>query len=371
MKTLAIVVNDTDFFLSHRLPIALEALNKGYDVHIITAFSPSVELLSKHGLKHHSVYLSRKSMNPFQELLTFFNLLTLFRKIRPDIVHLVTIKPVIYGTLAARLTKVPAIIAAITGMGSAFIAKGARANAVKTLISSAFRLVFNSEKVKVIFQNSTDRDWLVNEKVVKLNNTVLIRGSGVDLQKYHASEEPSDPLVISCAARLLRDKGIYEFVAAAETLKKQNNNFIFQLIGAPDPSNPTSIPESEIQKWKEKGIVEILGHRNDINLIFAKSHIVVLPSYREGLPKVLVEASACGRPVITTDVAGCKDAIIPNETGLLIPIKDPDELVKQIKVLAADKQLRKKMGAAGRQLAEQEFDIKKIVDSHIRLYDQT
>ena len=198
----------------------------------------------------------------------------------------------------------------------------------------------------------------------------MIRGSGVDLALYQALPEPEGLPVVRFAARLLRDKGVYEYVEAVRVLQQRAVRAVFSLVGDPDPGNPTSITSEKLEQWREEGAVEVLGYRKDIARLFADSHLIVLPSYREGLPKVLVEAAACGRAVVTTDVAGCKDAIEPGKTGFLVPVRDADVLADAMQRLIEDAELRRKMGAAGRALAEREFDINKIAQQHLDIYEE-
>jgi glycosyltransferase involved in cell wall biosynthesis len=367
-KRLLFIVNVDWFFLSHRLPIALEALKLGYEVHIASGITDKVDVLRSHGLIVHPLAIGRSSTNLAREVRTFLGMLVVLQKVRPHIVHLVTIKPVIYGGIAARLAGVSGVVSAISGLGFVFLAKGWKATVVRSLVARLYRLALGKRNVKVIFQNPDDRKTLMQAAGLQNDKVVMIRGSGVDLSTYAMMPLPKEPSVVVMAARLLRDKGVYEFVSAARILKQRGVNSRFWLVGDPDAGNPASVNEAELSVWRSEGAVELLGHRSDIASVFAQSHIVVLPSYREGLPRVLIEAAACGRAVVTTDVPGCRDAIEPGVTGLLVPPRDAVALADAIQHLLLDAELLQRMGQAGRQLAERGYSIEKVVSAHLEVY---
>lgn len=365
------VVNDPAFFLSHRLAIAEGARKIGYKVHVATMDGEAVRTIESKGFIHHVLPLSRSGRNPLRELFVFFFLWRLLWRIRPDILHLVTIKPVIYGGIAARIAPVKGVVAAVSGLGYVFIAHGFKAGLLRGVVSYLYRIALGKENLSVIFQNPDDRKVFTDLRLLDVGKTVLIRGSGVDLDVYpYIPEPPSEVPVVCLAARLLRDKGVVEFAEAAAILKERGVKADFQLIGSVDPGNPASVTEEEIAVWRDRGLVEMLGHRNDVASLFANAHIVTLPSYREGLPKVLIEAAACGRAVVTTDVPGCRDAIDPNVTGLLVPERDAVALADALQSLIGDTALRKRMGAAGRSLAEREFRLDKVVQRHLDIYSK-
>lgn len=368
IQRLLFVVNCPAFFISHRLPLAIAAKQEGYDVHVATMPGEASEQILAAGLIHHELPLTRSGRNPLHELYVFIAIFKLFRKLKPAIVHLVTIKPVIYGGIAARWTGVPGVVAAVSGLGFVFIAKGLKASVVRSGIKLLYRLAFGKKNICVIFQNPVDRRRFVDAGILTADKTVLIRGSGVDLDGYSARMEPEGRPVIIMASRLLRDKGVLEYVDSVRILRQRDLDARFLLAGEPDPANPATITAEELEVIREGGIVELLGQRKDIPELFAASNIVVLPSYREGLPRVLVEAAAAGRAVVTTDVPGCRDAIEPDVTGLLVPVHDANALADAIQKLIEDVSLRQRMGYEGRQLAEKEFSIKKIVGAHLDIY---
>ena len=367
-RLLLFVVNDAGFFLSHRLPIALKARDEGYDVQVATAPSAATADIVRLGFAFHALPLSRSGRHVASELAAFVALFRLFRRLRPDVVHLVTIKPVIYGGIAARLTRLPAVVSAVSGLGTVFLAQGAKARIVRLLVTQLYRLAFGHHNLKVIFQNEDDRASFVDQAIVPESRTTIVPGSGVDLSEFAAPPEPAGAVVVTMTSRLLHDKGVDEFVAAAIRVRSRRPEVVFQLAGSLDPGNPTSLTAEEYQRIQAEGAVRLLGHRPDIARLLAESSIIVLPSYREGLPKSLVEAAAAGRAVVTTDVPGCRDAVLPGVTGLLVPHRDAAALASAIEELAADSERRAAMGAAGRRFAEDRFSIVSIVAQHLLIY---
>lgn len=369
-KTILFVVNAPEFFLSHRLPIALAAREAGCEVHVATADGDAVRLIQRLGLVHHPVAIARSGQNPLLELGSLISLYRLFRKLKPDLVHLITIKPVLYGGIAARLAGVPAVVAAVSGLGTVFVAQSIAARARRALVTLLYRLAFCQRRLVVIFQNPDDRVGLLAIGAFEKDQARMIRGSGVNLADYLFVPEPKGTPVVVMAARLLQDKGVCEFMEAARLLKVRGVEVVMRLVGAPDPGNPTSIAQLELDGWSAEGVIELLGFRTDIAQQYQAANIVCLPSYREGLPKGLVEAAACGRAVITTDVPGCRDAIEPNVTGILVPVKNAMALADAIQVLIEAPERRLRMGKAGRELAEQAFSIDRIVKQHLAIYKE-
>lgn len=366
---LLFVVNVDWFFVSHRLPIAIKAIEQGYEVHLLCAITDKAKYLEGLGLIVQPFSFSRSGKNIFSELTTFFNLYRQIKRIKPDLIHLVTIKPVLYGGIAARMVKVPGVISAISGLGFLFVRRsGLGVQLLRYIALFLYRFAMGHPNQRVIFQNPTDLDSLVTAGGVGKDKVRLIRGSGVDLRDYPLLPELNGIPIVVMASRLLKDKGAYEFVEAARILQSRGIKARFQLIGDPDPGNPESVAKESVQAWMEEGVVECLGFRADIPDLFSKAYIVVLPSYREGFPKVLIEAAACARAVVTTDVPGCRDAIEPNVSGLLIPARDAVALAQAIECLIENAALRQQMGKAGRILAEREFCIEKVVAAHLDIY---
>lgn len=369
-RRLLFVVNNPAFFMSHRVPVALAAQRAGYDVHVATMDGPAVADIEALGMTHHAIPMTRSGKHPLQELGTLLALLRLFRRLRPQVAHLVTIKPVLYGGIAARLARVPGMVAAISGLGFVFLSNSLKMRLVRAVVARLYRLALGHRNSRVIFQNGADRDLLKSLGAVRDEQVVLIRGAGVDLDLCRAlPEPPAPPVVVTMVARLLRDKGVQEFVQAARLLRERGVPVTMRLVGGVDAGNPASATPAEVEAWQREGSVQALGERADVPQLYADSHIAVLPSYREGLPKSLIEAAACGRAVVTTDVPGCRDAIDPGKTGLLVPVRDPQALADAIARLAGDATQRQAMGAAGRALAEREFNIERVARIHVDLYD--
>ncbi len=367
-KKLLIVVNVDWFFLSHRLPIALDAQKAGFEVHIATAVTDRLNIIENFGLKVHPLSMLRNELGLLNSFKTLLELRRIFNDVKPHIVHLVTIKPVLMGGLLARWLRVPALVSAVSGLGYVFIAKGFAARFRRLCVICIYSLAFKHRNQIVIFQNPDDRERLIASAGLSKIKTVIIRGSGVDLTKFVVKPEVVVPPVVLFPARLLADKGLFEFIAAAELLKVKGLSARFVLAGLVDLDNPTSVSNAQLSQWIESGLVEYWGYMLDMPQVIANASVVVLPSYREGLPKVLLEAAASGRAVVTTDVPGCRDAIEPGVTGLLVPVRDAKSLALAIEHLLANSEQRTAMGLAGRRLAEKEFDVRAVIDKHLTLY---
>jgi len=371
MKKLLFIVNSADFFLSHRSAVAVAARQAGYEVHVATPGGKSVYRIQELGFQYHLIRMERSGQNPLKEVLTFVHLFMLFKRVSPDIVHLVTIKPVLYGGLIARFLRVQGVVAAVSGLGTVYTANSFLARLRKRFISFLYRHAFKQNKLFVIFQNPDDRQLLLDSGALVVEQSRLVRGSGVDLDRYRYFPESDDVPVVVMAARLLRDKGVYEFLEAARILRSRNVKVKFKLVGSPDLENSSSVKPEHIELWRKEGIVELLGFSDQVAQHYTDGHIVCLPSYREGLPKGLIEAAACGRPVVTTDVPGCRDAIIPGQTGLLVPVMNATALADALQSLAESPELRRKMGLAGRALAESEFSIQNVISQHLKIYHES
>lgn len=369
MKKILFVVNDPAFFLSHRLPVAFAAQEYGFDVHVASAYGSGVDKICEFGFTHHHVPFNRSGQNPVKEIKSFLKLLVLFSSVKPDLVHLVTIKPVLYGGISARFTRIRSVVAAVSGLGTVFIAKSGLARIRLWIVSLLYKVAFNHKNLVVIFQNPTDRQALLDLKALGEMQAHIIRGSGVILKDYPHFPEPDGIIVVTMASRLLRDKGVFEFVEAARILRKRRVPVLMRLIGDIDSNNITSVKLSDVDSWRKSGIVEVLGYRSDVAEQYAKSNIICLPSYREGLPKSLAEAAACGRAVVTTNVAGCRDAIENSITGILVPVKNAIALADAIQTLVENPAIRISMGHEGRKLAEKAFDIDIITRQHLNIYE--
>lgn len=367
-KRLLFLVNVDWAFLSHRLPIAIEALNQGYEVHVATVVTDKLATLHSYGLIVHPLAIRRGKVGFISEVRAVWDIFKLFIKLRPHIVHLVTLKPVLFGGIVARLTGVSSVVVAIPGLGFVFMARGLKASIIRFFVGKLYRFVLGKKNLKAIFQNSSDRKIITQATGLAFSKAVMIPGSGVNLSTYAVKKLPEDIPVVAMASRLVCDKGVHEFISSARLLRQRGYSVKFVLIGEPDIESPTSVTEANMDQWRDEGVVHVLGYQKDISNLFSQTNIVVLPSYREGLPKVLVEAAACGRAVVTTDVPGCRDAIEPGKSGLLVPVKDSMALADAIQHLIDNPELCKSMGQAGRALAERKFSIETVVEAHMEIY---
>ncbi len=365
---LLMVVNNPAFIMSHRLPIIQAARTAGYDVHLATMDGPAVASLRALGFTHHVVPMNRSGRNPVKEVYTVYSLWRLFRRLRPAIVHTVTIKPVLYGGIAARLARVPGFVAAISGLGFVFTGAGFKARSLRVVATLLYRVALGHGNSRIIFQNPDDSRLMQKFGAVRESQVVMIRGSGVDMQAWPIESEPPGPPVALMVSRLLKDKGVEEFVEAARLSQTHPLGVQWKIAGSLDPGNPASISPETLTQWRAEGVVTFLGECDNIAGQYAQSHIAVLASYREGLPKSLIEAAASGRAVVTTDVPGCRDAIVPNETGLLVPVQDAPALAAAVQRLAENDVLRQAMGQAGRRFAERVFDIREVQRLHLETY---
>jgi glycosyltransferase involved in cell wall biosynthesis len=370
---LLILVNDLKFFLSHRSPIAKAAMEAGYDVSVAYGDLGGIKPEMVEQLDFHTYFvpIKRGGTNICQELGSLYAIWQLFRNIRPDILHLVTIKPYLYGGILAKLMNIHGVVSAVAGLGSVFIQTDWRSRSLRALLYPLFRLAFSHSNQYVIVQNEEDARVLVNWGVLDSHKIRLLPGSGVDLKAFKDLEEPFGVPTICFASRLLRDKGLIEFIESAALLRQRGILARFWLAGDTDKNNPSGLTEHELRVLNDKCVVEILGYQNDIPNLYSHCHVICLPSYREGLPKALVEAAAASRAVVTTDVPGCRDAIIPNITGLLVPVKSSEKLADAIQWLIHHPAERLEMGRAGRNLAEREFNIDKIVQRHMDIYNES
>jgi len=370
MARLLFVVNDAGYFLSHRLPIAQAAQNAGFEVHVAAPDESKRGVFQAYGFLYHHWPVTRSGWNPFIEIALIWKLVRIFGHLKPDILHLVTMKPVLYGGIAARFTGIVKVVAAVTGLGFVFSGNGVMSNTLRFLVSGLYRVALSQLGPCVIFQNIDDIKIISRLAKLKPENIYLIRGVGVDLAEYGISTLPSTtsmPIVV-LAARLLKTKGVPEFVEAARMLRERGLKARFVLVGLPDKKNPESIDEGFIAGYVKDGIIEHWGHRNDMPEVFRQSSLVVLPSYREGMPKVLLEAAASGRAVVTADAPGCREAIVPGVTGLLVPPRDAGALADALEQLLNDRGRLEAMGKAGRELAEREFDVLGVAERHLEIY---
>jgi len=363
-KILFVGAEDWQFCI-FRLPVAREARDAGWDVAVATCVNSKddADHIVAEGFRLIPLKdFRRGGLQPWREWSSIRELVRIYRLEKPDIVFHAALKPVLYGSLAARICGLGRTVNSVTGLGYIFISDHLKARFLRLFVRMAFSLLLNRKESRLIVQNHDDLQLFSVSGLVHSDRIRLIRGSGVDINRFRPTPEPEgDKIVVTLVARMLWDKGIAEFVEALRLLKQQGMSFRAQLVGFSDRENQACIPESRLHDWQQEGLVEWLGKREDIPDIMAGSNIVVLPSYREGLPKSLLEAAACGRAIVTTDVPGCREIVRHSVNGLLVPHRDADALAAAIKSLLQNGELRRQMGKVGREMVEQDFSEEKVV----------
>ncbi len=367
-KLLYFVTEDW-YFCSHRLALAQAAQQAGYQVTVLTRVNRHGDIIRSQGFNLIPLDIDRGGVNPIRELITLVKVWKIYTQIKPDIVHHVALKPVLYGGLAVLFTRDIKSVNLIAGLGAIFSSDKLKARLLKSLVKFFLRTLFKSSASRVIVQNADDRDLLINQLGINANNVVLIKGSGVDTQKYYVVPEPAGKVRIALVSRLLWDKGIGEFVAAVRLLKQRELDFSAILVGEPDEQNLGSVNRTQLQEWHDSGLINWLGYQENIAEFWHQTHIAVLPTYyREGLPKCLLEAAACGRPIVATEISGCKEIVKNGVNGFLVPARDSTELADALEKLIVNAELRRKFGQAGRKMVEQEFSDEIIIAETLQVY---
>lgn len=370
MKKLFIVVNVDWFFLSHRKDVALAAQNAGWDVTIVTADTGMIKSIEALGLKTINLPMSRSGMNIIQELGTLNFLRKLYGQEKPDVVHHVGMKTILWGTLAARITGVNGVVNAISGLGGFFAEdnKGVMAR----IMPMVLRFSHKRDSLLCIFQNDDDKRLYVKNGIITPAQARYIKGSGVHLDEFCYTPEPKEGKIrVILTARMIVEKGIFVLTEAAERLRpKYENKVEFLLVGGLD-DHPGAITKEQLDAVCDGEYIQWLGYRTDVKELLQSSHIVAFPSfYMEGLPKSLIEADAIGRPVITCDSVGCKETVIDGYNGFLIPRKDVGALVEKLDLLLSNVTLRQEMGRNSRKYAEEYFSIDVVIDKHLSIYNE-
>ncbi|MBL9188092.1 MAG: glycosyltransferase family 4 protein [Opitutaceae bacterium] len=353
-----LVVSEDWYFLSHRLGLAQFLQREGWAVTVVTQVNTPEDAarIAAAGLRLVPAPLERGRLLAPGDLAYLWRLFRLYRRERPAIVHHVAMKPILYGSIAALGMRGAGVINAFAGLGYLFTHRGDRVRVVRRILMAVFRRLFARARTRVVLQNAQDHALFRDRIGVPVRNLRLVRGAGVDLAAYRlvAHGERARPVVVM-VARLLRDKGVREFADAARRLREAGCAVRCLVAGEIDGENPNSLTAEELAALRAEGSVEWLGHREDVAAIYAGADIAVLPSYREGLPKSLLEAMACGLPIVATDTSGCREIVAPEINGLLVPVRDAAALAGAIERLARDPGLRARMGAAGRARVEREF----------------
>lgn len=365
----ALLFANTDWYLyNFRLPLARALRSQGYDVVLLSPPGEYSKLLVRDGFRWIGFSLSRKGANPLSELITLWRLIRLYRAERPGIAHHFTIKCVLYGGIAARSARVRAIISSVTGLGHIFVTDSLRNRLLRPLVSMVYRYVL--ARSQVIFQNPDDRADFVRLALVEESRTCLIRGSGVDTEFFRpaAGSNKEGPPTVLMVARLLGEKGIREYVEAATIVRKRSPQVRFLIAGDSDPGNPSSIDERLIAEWRRQEDVTFLGYRSDVRDLTWSADLAVLPSYREGMPKSLLESAACGLPLVATDVPGCRELVVQNVNGLLVPPRDSKRLAEAIVQLLENRERREAMGKRSREMVCELFSLDRVVRETMQLY---
>jgi len=363
---LVYLVSEDWYFLSHRLPMARAAREAGYEVHVATRVVDDGAAIEREGFILHAIPWKRGSTSPFAAVATIRSVRTLYRHVKPDIVHHVAFAPAVLGSIAA-LGLPMQKLDALAGLGFVFTSKTLKARLLRPLAQVALRFLLTRPGTTVLVQNPDDKA-MVARLGVNGDQIALIPGSGVDVDRLTPMPEPEGPFTVGFVGRLLYDKGVQVLVRAHEILRARGTAIRLLLAGGPDTSNPASIPEETLNRWREKDAVTLLGHIGDVRTVWAQSHIAVLPSRREGLPMSLLEAAACGRAMIATDVPGCREIARPGINGLLVPADEPEALADAIAQLLRDPAMRARYAANARQIAVEEFSSKHVATAIIALY---
>ena len=366
---LFIVVNQDWFFLSHRLPIGMAAKEAGYDVTIVSEDTGVSDKIREAGLNTINLPINKAGTNIKDEIKTFFFLYKLFRREKPDIVHLVGLKTMLWGSLACRLAGGKAMVSAVCGLGVLFDEEHAHSFMTRSILK-VLRVTHKKKRLAVIFQNNDDKAIFLNAKIMKEEQCAFTNGSGINLQNYDYTPEPTDGLIkIIFTARMVEDKGTLILIDAAKKLEAEYKGKVqFLLCGGLD-TNPNGITKEMLESRCDGEYIQWLGHRKDVLELLKQSHIMAFPSwYREGLPKSVIEAEAIGRPVVTTDSVGCRDTVVDGKNGYMIPIKDSDALAMALKKLIDNPELRQTMGKNAREFAVSKFDINDVVKVHLDIY---
>ena len=363
-KTIAIVINTSWNVYNFRVGLLKALKNEGYNIVVIAPYDVYTQKLIEYGFEYCDIKINNKGTNPIEELKLIREFYKIYKEVNPDILLQYTIKPNLYGTLAASLLDIP-VISNISGLGTVFLNKKLSSIIARFL----YKIVLHMRAPKkVFFQNPQDKELFINSKLVKEWKTDLLMGSGIDTEKFKPLEETgreSENLHFLFIARLIRDKGLLEYVEAAKILKAKYPDVVCGILGSYYLGNPTAVTQEEIEMWEEKGIINYLGATDDVSSVIAAYDCVVLPSYREGLSRVLLEGASMGKPIVTTNVPGCKDTVDDGITGYLCEAKDADSLAKQMeKIILLSKNERQEMGKRGREKIIAEFDEKHVIEKY-------
>jgi glycosyltransferase involved in cell wall biosynthesis len=369
-RKLLYLVTEDWYFCSHRLPIARAARDAGYDVVVATRVQSHGGDIEREGFRLVPLRWRRRSLHPWREARVLIDLVRLYRREKPDLVHHIALKPTMYGSLAARLTRRPALVNTVAGLGYLFTSDEWKARTLSPIFGLTIRSLLRGANARLILQNPDDHAAAARIFQTRPEQMVLIKGSGVDIHRFVPTSPPEGPVTIAMVSRMLWDKGVGDLVDASRQLRERGMDIRVHLVGAPDPENPRSIPEDTLRSWSSEGLIEWQGHVEDVCRVWSQASMAVLPtSYGEGIPKTLLEAAACARPIIATDMPGCREIVRDGENGLLVPVKNADALAEAIATLAADPDMRRRMGEVGRELVVEQFSEGQVVEQTLAVYD--
>ena len=366
---LLLLLNDEKYFQVHRLDHARAAKAAGMEVLVATHLETDGRWIEKEGFQYLPSPFVKGIRHPLKDLSAVVRLARLYRRAKPDIVHHFAMKPILYGSWAARLAGVHAVTNTFAGLGTIYAKNGLITRVLRAGVTAGLRSALAIRNSRVLFENQADRERMVQAKVVQSERTAVVGGTGVDVEKFRPKAEAEGVPVVLLACRMLWDKGVGDFVQAARFLKEQEVPARFVLVGTPDPDNPSSISKGQLLSWQRDGAIEWWGYRDDMPDVLASSHIVALPTfYGEGLPRILLEAAACGKPIIATNIPGCAEVVRSGSNGLLIPPKHPHALAEAMKALIQNPSLRRTMGEKGRDIVMREFSVPSVSGQVLAIY---
>lgn len=367
---LLFVDNRTEYFVAHRFPLAHAAKDAGYDVHVTTLTTGDAQPIRAAGFVYHDIAPATRDRTVSNELTIFARLRRLYRELRPDLLHHITLRSVLYGGLNAFALRDTPVLNSFTGLGYLFTEQTLAISAARTALGPFLRIVLRRSGSLTTFENDDDRQLFVKNGWATPDRAVIINGWGVDDRHFQYCP-PSDGVpIVLFASRLLTHKGVQEFADAAAVLRARGAQARFVIVGDTDPDNPSAIPIAKAREWNDSGVAEYWGHRSDMRSILNEAAVVCLPSYREGLPRILLEAASCGRPIVATDVPGCRAIVFHGDNGLLVPVRDSGNLAEALGQLIDSPELRERMGRRGREVVERGFTIDRIVAQTLALYEE-
>ncbi len=368
-KLLLCVDNRVKYVLSHRIPWLERARQAGFEVHVTTLTAGNGARIEDAGFPYHSISEQKRSNNPLHEIQLVARLSKLYRRLRPDIVHQITLRSILYGGMASLFVREPAIVNGVTGLGYLFTDEDPKIRALRKSVLWALWVLRQGRRQTYLFQNPDDKRLFRQNGVADSSNSVLIKGSGVETEQFGQRPEPSGTPVVLFPARMLWHKGVQEFVDAARIVHRNGHDARFVMVGDTDVDNPVGVSAEQLKKWEDEGVIDWWGYQESMPDVFAQSHIVCLPSkYREGVPKVLIEAASCGRPIVTTDMPGCREIVKDGENGILVSPDDGRAVAGAVIRLLEDEELRAKMGDQGRALVQEEFSVERVVEKTVEVY---